>query len=162
MNKQILCGIDSSTSATSISCFIDGKLVDYKLIQINKKEYPTAWERLNPMLYEIIDVLNKYKPNIIYQEDSWKGRNVDTLKVLTNILGGVRMWALEHNCEYYRLMPSQWRAVLKLNEYEAQRPDLKNITYEYIKEKYNIEPETDDVSDSIAVGLAGLIFYNGE
>ena len=159
---MILCGIDSSTSNTSISLFKDGKYEDYTLISINKKQYPTKWERINPMLMEIAKVLEKYQPNVIYQEDSYKGNNIDNLKALTNILGGVRFWAITHDAEYYKLLPSQWRKVLKLNQYEADREILKQKTIEYIENTYKIDIPTDDVSDSIAIGAAGIIFYNGE
>lgn len=155
-----LCGIDSSTTATGISLFEDGEYIEYKLITIDKKKFPTKWDRLNPMLIEISKVLNEYKPDVIYQENSYKGNNVDNLKVLTNILGGIRFWSLENNCEYFQLLPSQWRSKLGLNKYEAERPELKNITMEFVKEKYNIEVPQDDVSDCICVGLAGLDYYN--
>lgn len=155
-----LCGIDSSTSNTSIALFENGEYKDYTLISMDKKQYPTKWDRLNPMLVEISKVLEKYKPDVIYQEDSYKGNNIDNLKVLTNILGGVRFWALTHNAEYYKLLPSQWRKVLKLNEYEADRTILKQKTIEYIQGKYHIDVPTDDVSDSIAIGAAGIIFYS--
>ena len=57
-------------------------------------------------------------------------------------------------------MPSQWRKVLGLNQYEADRKQLKQKTIEYIENRYKIEIPQDDVSDSIAIGLAGKIFYN--
>ena len=153
-----LCGIDSSTSNTGLSLFVNGKLVGYKLISLDKKD-TTQWDRLNPMLKQIGEVLSEWKPNIIYQEQSWKGRNIDTLKCLTNIMGGVRFWALMNNCEYYVLLPSQWRARLGLNKYEAERPELKNAAMQFVKDKYDIDVPTDDISDCICLGLAGLSFY---
>lgn len=155
-----LVGIDSSTTATSISLFINGKYKDYTLIKIDKNEYPTKWDRLDPMLKEIGNVLDRYKPDIIYQENSYKGNNVDNLKALTNILGGVRFWAIMNESEYYQLMPSQWRKVLSLNEYEADRKVLKQKTIEYIEKKFKIKVPQDDVSDSIAIGLAGTIYHD--
>lgn len=152
-----LCGIDSSTTATSISLFIDGEYEEYSLIEMDKKKMPTMWQRLNPMISDIIEVLNKYKPDVIYQEDSWKGKNIDSLKCLTNILGAVRMWAIANNCNYYTIYPSEWRAKLNLNKWLEERESLKAKAMDYIKEKYGIEVPTDDVSDSICIGLAGMI-----
>ena len=157
--STMLCGIDASTSATSISFFEDGIFKDYKLIQINKKEKPTQWDRLNPMIKNILDVLELYQPNIIYQEDSWKGKNIDTLKCLTNIIGSVRGWAIKNDCEFYTLTPAAWRSKVGIQKYEAERSDLKNAGIQFVKEKYNIDVPTDDVSDSILVGLAGLKTY---
>lgn len=152
-----ICGIDSSTTATSISLFVNGQFQDYSLIVGDKKKYPTKWDRIDPMLKNIGEVLDKYNPDIVYQENSYKGNNVDNLKALTNILGGVRFWCVERDKEYHQLMPAQWRAVLKLNKYEAERPELKNIAMEFVREKYGIEVPTDDVSDAICIGLCGLI-----
>lgn len=152
-----LCGIDSSTSATSISLFIDGEYKEYTLIEMDKKKMPTMWQRLNPMIMEIIKVLDKYKPTIIYQEDSWKGRNIDGLKCLTNILGAVRSWAVQNNCEYETIFPSEWRAKLGLNKWLEERETLKAKAMDFIKDKYNIDVPTDDVSDSICIGMAGIL-----
>lgn len=154
-----LCGIDSSTSATSVSLFKDGKFIDYKLIRLDKKKYPSQWERINPMMEQIWDVLNKYDPDVIYQEDTYQKQSVDTLKCLTNILGGVRMWAVANHKEYYKINAPMWRAQLKMNEFMAERPELKDKSINFIKEKFNINPETDDVADSICIGLAGLKIY---
>lgn len=150
-----LLGIDSSTSNTGISIFVDGKYKTYKLISFSTHG-TTQWERLDPMMKGIGEVLNKYKPDIVYQEQSWKGMNVDVLKCLTNIMGGVRFWCLENNCDYHVIMPSQWRAELGLNKFKAERDELKTMAKEYIKERYKLDVPTDDVSDCICIGLAGL------
>ena len=155
LTSEILLGIDSSTSITGISVFVDGKFKTYELVVTSKKG-TTQWERLNPMMKGVAKVLNKYRPNIVYQEQSWKGQNVDTLKCLTNIMGGVRFWCLEHDCKYEVILPSQWRAVLGLNKFKAERDELKDMAKQYIKNKYNLDVPTDDVSDCICIALAGV------
>ena len=154
-----LVGIDSSTTRTALSLFIDGEYVGYELIDC-KKLGKTQWERLPHMMLKIGEVLDKWQPDIIFQEDSWKGRNVDTLKCLTNILGGVRYWAIANGCDYRKVLPSEWRAKLKLNEYLAKRPELKDNAMRFVEDVYGIECESDDVSDCICIGLAGLIWGN--
>lgn len=152
-----LCGIDSSTSKTAISLFIDGKYKEYKLIDLHKIE--GGWNRVDPMILEIVKVLDKYKPDIIYQEDAYLSggkQNPETMLMLCTIMGAVRYWALIHDCNYNKFKASTWRAKLKLNDFLANRPELKKKTITFIQEKYNINPETDDVSDSICIGLAGL------
>ena len=151
-----LCGIDSSSTCTSISLFENGEYKSYKIAEVSKKYYPTQWDRVDQMIILICKILDQFQPDIVYQEDSWKGQNIDTLKCLTTIMGAVRHWALDHGCEYYKILPSSWRGQLGLNEYMKKRPDLKDKTIEFVKERYGINPETDDVSDSICIGLAGL------
>lgn len=154
--KTKICGIDSSTSATSISLFEGNCFIDYELILGDKKKYPNKWDRLNPMIEDIFIKLDIFKPDIVFQEDDYKGNNIDNLKALTHILGAVRGWCIVNNANYYTLMPSEWRAKLGLNKYSAERNELKQMTKDYIENRYNIVVPQDDISDSIAIALAGL------
>lgn len=152
---SVLIGLDSSTRCSGISVFVDGKLKGYELVSVDSKN-TTQWERLDPMMGGISKVLNRFKPDVVYHEESWKGRNVDTLKCLTNIMGGVRFWCLENSSKYVSIYPAEWRKVLGLNKFKAERDELKTIAKQYIKDKYKINIPTDDVSDCICIGLAAL------
>ncbi len=153
-----LVGLDSSTFCTALSFWEDGKYLEYSILDLHKsKNYKTKWDRIDPMISHILNKLNEFQPDIVYQEDSWAGKDMDTLKALTNILGAVRGWCLVNNKTYYKVMPTSWRATLKLNKSKAKREELKQITKDYIESKYGFECPTDDVSDAIAIGEHGII-----
>ena len=155
---MILCGIDSSTNYTALSYFKDGKFRKYELIDLHKEK--DSEERLKQMILAIYSVLDKWRPDIIYHEYTWVARNPKTALTLTSIIGAVQGWAISHNCEWNKISPSTWRASLGLSEYGKDRTDLKKSAKEYIKTEYGIEVPTDDVSDAICIGLAGIKIMN--
>lgn len=155
---MILCGIDSSTNYTALSYFQDGEFKKYELIDLHKER--DAQARLKQMILKIYDVLNEWNPDVIYQECTWVSRNPKTVLTLTSLIGAVQGWAFSHDCEWNKIFPSEWRASLGLNEHGKDRFDLKMFAKEYIKTEYGIEVPTDDVSDAICIGLAGVKIIN--
>lgn len=151
---MILCGIDSSTTYTAISYFRDGQYEKYELIDLHKEKDPE--KRSQDMILAIYEVLDRWKPDIIYQEYTWMARNPKTAITLTGIVGAVWGWALLHDCKWSTIHPSVWRANLGLNEYGKKRSDLKQSAKEFIKTKYGIDVPRDDVSDAICIGIVGI------
>lgn len=147
-----LCGIDSSTKRTAISYFEDGKLIEYKVIDFSKVKDKN--ERIDSMMLGIAAHLNYWKPDYIYQEDSWTSPNPETANMLTNIIGGVRFWSISNGCKYHKIKPSVWRAQFGLNAYKDKREVLKEKSINYVKELYGVEV-SDDEADAILIGLCG-------
>ena len=149
-----LCGIDSSSNRTAISYFEDDKLVEYKVIDLKKIKDKN--ERIDEMLLNISAHLNMWKPNYVYQEDTWTGGNPETANILTTILGGVRFWCVTNNSIYHKIKPSVWRAQFGLNQYKAKREELKEKSIDYVEKKYGI-CVSDDEADAILIGLCGTL-----
>lgn len=42
-----------------------------------------------------------------------------------------------------------------MNEYKTERKKLKEQSVAFVKDKFNIKAETDDIADAICIGLAG-------
>ena len=57
---MLVAGIDASTKATGVSIMNDGELIYYKLISINSKDVPDAYERIKKMFVQICEILDKY------------------------------------------------------------------------------------------------------
>lgn len=91
---MIICGIDSSTQKTGISKFdsCSGELLNYKLIDLHKIKDKD--KRIDQMMLSICNQLTAWSPDIVYIEDTWDRNNIQTLKMLTYIVGGVRYWCL--------------------------------------------------------------------
>lgn len=111
-------------------------------------------ERTIKMGKSLIDALNYFKPNVVYGEDSFKGRNPKTMKYLSRLHGVVMGWCLEHNAEYEFVMPSAWRKYVPdfPNGRGVERDEQKAFSINYVEKKYKIVPKTDDESDAILVG----------
>ena len=155
---MILCGIDSSSRITALSLFKDGQYKEYKLIDLSK--YKDAEKRIDEMIRSIYEVLDKWNPDVIYQEYTWVSQNPKVALMLTMIVGAVRGWAAKHMREWHKIVPAMWRAQLKLNEYMAERSKLKGRAIDYVYDKYGIVVPTDDVADAICIGEAGCMIYS--
>ena len=120
-------------------------------------------ERTISMGKKLIGALNYFKPDIVYSEDSFKGRNPKTMKCLCRLHGIVMGWCLENNVEYDFVMPSSWRKYIPgfPNGRGVSRDQQKYFSIKYVTEKYKITPKTDDESDAILVG-EGMINKYGK
>jgi len=157
MTKFVSC--DTSTNNSALALFIDGEYQEHKLI--NKSKIKDTYERINEMVKDIFDLLNKWQPDILWIEHpQGHGSNVDMVGKLCEILGAVRAWCLIHNCEYNEISPSQWRKYAGIQQGKKKRAELKQASIDYIKDKLGID-EGDDVADSIALGYAILHYYEG-
>lgn len=150
---MIVCGIDSSSRYTAIAWFEDGELVDYELIDLHYVK--DSEERIAEMIEQIYATLDEIVPDYIYQETTWISQNPKTAIQLTTIVGAVRGWCTYNHTEWNGISPSQWRGILGLTKYKGERKKLKELSVAFVKDKFNIEAETDDVADAICIGLAG-------
>lgn len=153
---MIICGIDSSTQKTGMSKFDSdtGKLLTYTLIDLHKMKEKD--KRIDQMISTICAQLNLWKPDSIYIEDTWDRNNIETLKMLTYIVGAVRYWCIENNKVFNKFIPAQWRKLIGLQKNGIKRANYKQISIDYVKEKYGIDVG-DDEADSILIGEAGVI-----
>lgn len=151
-----LVSIDSSSKKTGMATFVNGSYDNHILIDYSKKS--DIEERIDLMGKDILSYLAKNKPEIIIIEyPQGKGRNVRMVGKLCEILGIVRAYAIAKGCEYHELAPSVWRSYLGWKQGKKNRDELKQMSIDYIKDKYGFEV-TDDESDSIAIGEAWIEF----
>lgn len=158
MTRFVSC--DTSTNNSALTLFVNGKYKEH--ILISKVKIKDTYQRMNEMIKEIYEVLNKWKANILWIEHpQGHGSNVDMVGKLCEILGAVRMWCLIHNCEYNEITPSEWRKYAGIQQGRKKRDELKQASIKYIKDKLGID-EGDDVADSIALGYAVLNYFEKE
>ena len=153
-----LITIDGSTQKSGIAYFCNGKYKAHHLLDYNKDKNIDS--RFNKMANGIWSLLDIYKPNIIYMEETYTARNPQTTKVLTRLQGVVYAWCIQNNCEFNTIRPTSWRKLLKLPQGKnIKREQLKQEAINYVKEKYNIEVN-DDIADAICIGDAVLNLFN--
>lgn len=157
MDTCKFCGIDSSTNHTAISLFVDGKYKDCVLI--SKDKIKDTDVRMSQMILAILDVLDEWSPDIIWQEHpQGHGSNVDMVGKLCEILGAVRAWAVRHGADYHEIAPSQWRHYAGLKQGGKKRAELKQDSIDYIKKELGID-RGDDVADAISLGYAVINYF---
>lgn len=148
MSDVIMCGLDIASRKTGIAKFVNGELDDYDLLDYS--DIKDSDLRVDEMSRAIIKKLDYYSPIILVVEDTWKKNNVQTTKMLSELIGVARGWAISNKCNWNKLLPSEWRRYCGIEQGNKKRPELKQASIDYVKEKYNIEVN-DDVADSIAM-----------
>lgn len=157
-NKCTMLALDTSTTKTGVSIWIDGKLDDYLLIDCSKNKVMD--NRFKDMSFRIIDVLGNYKPDVIYIEDTVVVRNAQVQRFLTRLQGVIYYYCLENNCEFNTIRPTEWRKLLGFKQGKGtKREDLKKQSIQYVEEKYNVIVG-DDEADAICIGTAIINKFN--
>lgn len=150
--------LDTSTTASGCALFVDGKLSETALINLSGNK--NTFKRMNLMILEILKQLSKWKPDVIWIEHpQGEGRNVLVVNMLSEILGAVRAYAVTKGVDYHEINPSEWRKYAGLTQGSKKREDLKKQSLQYVREQFNIECETDDLADAIAIGCSVLNYY---
>lgn len=147
-----LLALDTSTKHTGYAFFVNGKLERSGVID---SDIPDSKQRLNYMILRIYDLLNKAKPERVAFEDVKILNNQHTLVMLSEILGAVIGYCNAHLIQYEYYSPAEWRSRNGIQVYRAKRDELKRLSIEQVKEKYNIDA-TDDEADAILIGAAYL------
>lgn len=151
-----LCGIDSSTSRTGISLYVNGEYKDCVLIDHkNCKEMDL---RVSMMIEDILKKLDEYKPDIIAIEDDWNKNNVQTTKALSEIIGAVEGYSISKSIDFHKMLPSRWRSMIGFDIGKKKRPELKQMAIDYISEKYNLNVN-DDVAESCCIAEALVNYF---
>lgn len=105
------------------------------------------------MCLEIINILEKYKPDIIVIEKLNVGRNLRTARILSKVLGVVYCYSILNGCFYYEIQASEWRSKLGMQAAKRKREEYKELSKQYVLDEYGLDV-TDDESDSICIGVA--------
>lgn len=150
----LMVTIDSSTKKTGISFFLNGVLWKIALIDLDKEKDIEI--RFKYMSYLLLQVLIKFKPYILYIEETVVNRNVSTQRFLSRLQGVVYAWCVLNDCEYNTIRPTEWREELHfLQGKNHKREELKQQAVSYIEEKLGILVN-DDAAESACIGFAVL------
>lgn len=150
-----MVSLDTASTKSGWSYWENGKLIDYGVIDYSKEE--DAEIRLEDMCIALVEILNKYKPQIVAIEMTVVERNAHTQRTLSEIVGVVRGWVLCNYAEITCLRPSEWRKLVCNQDEKApmKRAECKEWSKNKVKQLYQIDGG-DDQSDSILIGLARI------
>jgi Holliday junction resolvasome RuvABC endonuclease subunit len=156
MNETVLCGIDSSTTRTGISRFINGEYTD--CILLDHKDCKDLEYRTSLMIDSILQQLDQYEPDIIVIEDDWNKNNVQTTKALSEIIGAVHGYSRAHDVDFHKMLPSTWRSYLGFKVGGKKRDELKQMAIDYVSGKYGLKVN-DDVAESCCIAEALINYF---
>ena len=149
-----ILGIDASSKCSGVALY-DGTKHTTLLFDHSKEKDVDV--RINLMMVELGEIIEKTKPDKVYIEDTFSKNNIDTTKKLSNIIGAVRYVCAKNKIEYQLILPSSWRKVLNLDSGKnTKRQEFKKRAMEYVKKNFNEElPE--DVCEALCIAEAGYI-----
>ena len=151
---MIVCGIDASSNKSGVSIFRDGKYITHTVIDLHKIK--DINERIPKMINEICKYIHEYKPDKILMEETVLNSNVDTIKKLAYLAGGVMFYAYRHNIPFELVLPSQWRKSAGLQQgAKVKREVLKLESMQAVKVAYGLEVG-DDASDAILIARSAF------
>ena len=155
-----LMSIDSSTNATGYAFFINGVLKSYSTCDYSYIK--NTQKRIDNMILFICEMIENERPDIVITELTVVNRNAEAQRNLTMILGAIRYKCLELKIEYHSLRPTEWRKLIKNKDEKIprKREELKKWSINKIKENYNIETHSDDLSDAILIGQGYINSFN--
>lgn len=155
-----LITIDGSTNKSGIAYFCNGKYKTHHLLDYSKNKIIDS--RFKSMSKGIWELLNTYKPNIVYMEETYTAKNPQTTKFLTILQGVVYTWCMNNECEFNTIRPTQWRKQLFFTQGKGiKREQLKEQSINYVLENYNIKV-SDDEADAICIADAVLKLYENK
>ncbi len=154
-----IIGIDASTTCSGIAVIDDGKLIYHTVIDM--KNNKDTDQRVKNMMWELGKTIKEYKPDALYIEDSWNKQNIETTKMLSNILGAVMYICQEMKCSFTKYIPSTWRSMvgIKLDDghgNKIKRDDLKKEAIARVKKMHKISCG-DDEAEAICIAEAGWL-----
>ena len=152
-----MVSIDGSTQKTGIAYFCNGKYVEHILLDFSKDK--NMENRFESMSKEIWKMLDDYRPNIIYIEETYMANNPQTSKILTRLQGVVYAWCINNACEFNTIRPTSWRKQLNFQQgRNVKREQLKKQSLQYVLDNYGLEV-TDDESDAICIADAVIKMF---
>ena len=155
MKKCRMISIDSSTTKTAFAIFDNGDYIESDLISYSDN----MDERFHKMVKKIWELLNEYKPDVLYIEDTVVTRNAQTQRFLTRLQGVVYVYCVLNDCEFNTIRPTEWRKLVCIDQSKKKRQQLKQEAIDKVKELLNIDVN-DDEAESILIGYAAIKKYN--
>lgn len=164
-----ICGIDASSSCTGISIFISGNLVYYD--KIKPKKRVNFRDNTCQIVEQVLEIVERYKPDIIYMEDVPAYVNRNGVKPLISL--GCVQGVFYHELTYKKgfnikyIPVSEWRQKLDLLKGERNRDKQKlksvqlcnsifGLDLQYVEGK-SLATNDDDIAEAILVAYSQMI-----
>ncbi len=106
--------------------------------------------RINKLKHKVSELVNTYKPDIVYIEDiQLEHGNVKVYKFLAKLQGAFIDYFIDNNIKYDVIVPSSWKSFLGVN-IKNKRPQQKAETIEIIEHMFGVKVNEDE-ADSIGI-----------
>ena len=153
-----IMALDTSTRSTGWAVFKNEHYFKSGLIDLTKSTLP-APDRIELMSRNILDLLNKEKPDVIICEQVSVSRNMKTVRELCRILDICYSYTLSNKCRFYEVTPAEWRGAIGMQRRTGDRFTYKQMAIMFAKEGFGIKEPKDDEADAVCIGAAYVNEY---
>lgn len=152
-----ILAFDQASAITGWALFIDGRLDRHGKIRVTSIK--DASERHKQMDIRTVDLLKEVQPDFVVIEDMYLGKNVASLKTVSQSRGLIMGYCHYHNIGIELMMPTAWRKLLKMVQgKDTKRADLKKQAQAYVQDHFDLKA-TQDEADAICIGCAAVRKY---
>ena len=160
MEHTTLLSLDSSTKSTGWALWKDGFFCESGVIDLS--DVKDMDQRSSQMMIQILTLLTDKEPDLVVVERMHVTRNMKVVRALCEVIGAIRGWCLCVDSFFYELGPTEWRKAIGMKTgREIKRDEYKQLSKEYVAEKFNVKDVTDDESDAICIGNAYINIFTG-
>lgn len=171
-----IIALDQSSTATGVSLFNNGELVNYILIKpksskktnkllreydlenhiytlkMPEDKYDITLLRITAIVDTIELILNKERPDYVYFEEVYLNNNAKGFRSLSRLQGFIAHLCHSLRIPYRIVEESKW--ISSWGEYstKVKRKERKEDIMKKVNDYYNLNITVDDLSDSIALG----------
>lgn len=122
------------------------------VLSVNKDE--DTIERLKLMHKEIVNLINRVKPDIVLIEDVQFQRNYSTYRTLSQLQGVIMAYLFEKDLPFYIIPSTAWKSYCGIKG--KVRKEQKKNTQIFVKNTYNLDVSEDE-ADAIGMATYGII-----
>ena len=155
-----ILSLDISTTSTGFAIFTDNKLIDYGVIA----PAGNAITRIEKIANKIEELMNQYKPDIIYAEEpepAFVKNNIDVYRKLTFAHGAIAIVLNHFQKEMKLCSSSHWRKHVGIKTGRGiTRAQLKPIDVTKANELFNLNTKNDDIADAVLIGWSYILEYD--
>lgn len=157
MKKCRLVSLDTSSTISGYAYFENAVYQDSDIICCAEEK--DIYVRVENMCFRLVDVLNKYKPDIVVIEKPPYCGDPKTLVLLAEIVGCVRGWTITQGfAEYVEYDPNRWRRLVA--DKDEKIPTKRNLCKPWDMEKAEAiikrKPMDDNEADAVLIGQARI------
>ena len=164
-DMKILAIDQARHGACSVFDYENKKLLDYGVWNFDSRKftYESTIMNIEALLEELIE---KHEVDAVFLEDiSMRKNNAQVVKRLAQLQGVLVNYCMKREFLYWIVVPSQWQNYcnargrttkeIKLNVKKADgdtEKASKILSLQFVKEKFGIDTEDDNLSDAICIG----------
>ena len=150
---------DQATNLSGYCYTEDGNYITSGVIDKHKNK--NIESRVAEMGLAICAKIKEYQPDVVIIENIQDQKSPQTIIHLARLQGCVMLYCASKGFRLEILEPTKWRSALSYHQGRGtKREELKQQSFEFVKNYYGIDDKSEDETEAIAINVAAQILLN--